>query len=132
MSKSSPNFTCRRCKSDKKVPKKFSLENNMIPSAVPACLSGLTQVEEMLISRALPIMQVYTKPRGGQLSYKGHVITLPNNIKEIVNVLPHSPKDIPILIFQFTSNDGSSREFKVRREVILNALVDWGRQQRQS
>jgi len=68
-------------------------------------------------------MQVYTKPRGGQLSYKGHVITLPNNIKEIVNVLPHSPKDIPILIFQFTSKDGSSREFKVRREVILNALL---------
>jgi len=43
MLKSSSNFTCRRCKSDKKVPKKFSLENNMIPSAVPACLSGLTQ-----------------------------------------------------------------------------------------
>ena len=37
----------------------------MIPSAVPKELQGLTQIEEMLISCALPIMKVYVKP-GGQ------------------------------------------------------------------
>lgn len=37
----------------------------MIPSAVSTQLSGLTQVEEMLIAKALPIMHIYIKP-GGQ------------------------------------------------------------------
>ena len=37
----------------------------MIPSSIPQELQGLTQIEEMLIARALPIMRVYIKP-GGQ------------------------------------------------------------------
>ena len=73
-SKKEENFTCLRCKRDKGTPKKFSSENSMIPSAVPEPLVGLTQIEEMLIARAFPVMQVYTKPRGGQRAYKGHVI----------------------------------------------------------
>ena len=32
----------------------------MLPSLVPLQLLGLTQVEEMLIARALPIMSVFT------------------------------------------------------------------------
>ena len=43
-------YLCLRCSRDKKNPKKFSKENNMIPSAVPCELQGLTQVEEMLIA----------------------------------------------------------------------------------
>ena len=45
----------------------------MIPSPVPPELEGLTQIEEMLIARALPIMRVYIKP-GGQRGYSGHCI----------------------------------------------------------
>ena len=33
----------------------------MIPSLVPSQLAGLTQVEEMLIARALPIMRCLHK-----------------------------------------------------------------------
>ena len=40
----------------------------MIPSPVPPELQGLTQIEEMLIARALPIMRVCIKP-GGQKGY---------------------------------------------------------------
>ena len=72
-------YLCLRCSRDKKHPKTFSKENNMIPSAVPCELQGLTQVEEMLIARALPIMRVYVKP-GGQRGYSGHSINLPQNI----------------------------------------------------
>ena len=43
------SYYCTQCKSDKKYPKKFSLENNMIPSQVPVELRGLTQCEEILI-----------------------------------------------------------------------------------
>ena len=37
----------------------------MHPGPVPDCLQQLTQVEEMLIARACPIMSVYCK-HGGQ------------------------------------------------------------------
>ena len=52
-------YVCSRCCRDKKSPKKFSSENSMIPSKVPHELQNLTQTEEMLIARALPIMRVY-------------------------------------------------------------------------
>ena len=61
--KSCVNYICRRCKSDKQIPRKFSLENDMILSGVPSHLQGLTQIEEMLIARALPIMRVYVKTK---------------------------------------------------------------------
>lgn len=42
-------YICTRCIRDKSNVKKFSLQNNMIPSQVPVELQGLTQLEEMLI-----------------------------------------------------------------------------------
>lgn len=45
----------------------------MIPSSVPMELQNLTQIEEMLIARALPLIRVYMKP-GGQRGYSGHCI----------------------------------------------------------
>lgn len=33
--KSGANYVCRRCKIDKNIPKKFSAQNNMIPSSLP-------------------------------------------------------------------------------------------------
>lgn len=69
------DYTCARCTRDKKVPKKFSIENLMIPSNVPTELQNLTQIEEMLISRALPIMKIFVNA-GGQRGYSGHCINL--------------------------------------------------------
>ena len=56
---------CSRCTRGKKSPKKFSIENSMVPSPVPTELQDMTQAEEMLIAQALPIMAIYIKP-GGQ------------------------------------------------------------------
>ena len=64
-SRSPQTYICFRCMRDKKSPKKFSIQNSMIPSPVPLELQDMSQVEEMLIARALPIMRVYIKP-GGQ------------------------------------------------------------------
>ena len=36
----------------------------MIPAQVPKELQGLTQIEEMLIACAFPVISVYTKPGG--------------------------------------------------------------------
>jgi len=50
----------------------------MIPCAVPK----VPQVEEMLIARAFPVIQVYTKPNGRQKAYKRHVLTLPHDVEQ--------------------------------------------------
>ena len=47
-------YVCSRCSRDKRIPKKFSLQNFMIPSCVPNELQNLTEIEEMLIARAYP------------------------------------------------------------------------------
>ena len=114
---------CTRCIRDKKTPKKFSFENNMVPCPVPEELKGMTQCEEMLICRAFPVMQVYAKPRFGTYSYKGHVITLPHNVQKVANILPHCPQDLPIITFTVKGQDNNNLNFKVRREKFLNALL---------
>ena len=120
---SSKDHTCKRCKVDKKEPKKFSKENCMIPSPVPDELKNLTECEQMLISRAFPIMQVFTKPGLGYLGYKGHIITLPNNVQHIADILLHRPKDLPVIAFTFKGKSEYGKEFRVRREKVLFALL---------
>ena len=46
-------------------------------------LQGLSQAEEMLISQVLPIMSIYTLPRG-QTEYSGHVINLTQDISSFL------------------------------------------------
>ena len=54
-------FTCSRCKRDTKPCRLYSAENDMDPGSVPAELQGLSEVEELLIARAFPIMSIYRK-----------------------------------------------------------------------
>ena len=75
-----PDYVCVRCSHDKHTPKLYSAENDMLPGAHPLCLEGLSQVEEMLIARACPVMCVYRKP-GGQRGYRGHVLNLPQDVQ---------------------------------------------------
>ena len=63
------DYMCTCCKRDKGSPKLFSKENKVHPGDVPDCLRALTQVEEMLIAKACPIMSIYKK-HGGQNAYK--------------------------------------------------------------
>ena len=120
--KNYPNYICSRCSRDKCVPKKFSNENLTIPSPVPKELQDLTQFEEMLIARAFPVMHVYTKPRGGQRAYKGHVITLPQDVQQLADVLPRCPKDLPVVIFTVNGKGNCSKDFIVRRNKVSDAL----------
>ena len=120
--KNCPNYICSCCSRDKSVPKKFSNENFMIPSPVPKELQGLSQFEEMLIARAFPVMHVYTKPRGGQRAYKGHVITLPQNVQQLADVLPQYPKDLLVITFTVNGKDNGSKDFVVRHHRISDAL----------
>ena len=115
------DYTCARCNRDKKVPKKFSFENLMIPSSVPTELQSLTQIEEMLISRALPIMKIFINA-GGQRGYSGHCINLPQKVAELANSLPRCPKNIPIIVGTMKGNNSSFRDVTVRKQKVENAL----------
>ena len=115
-------FRCLRCIRDKKRPQKFSRENNMIPSQVPCELQGLTQVEEMLIARALPIMTVYIKP-GGQRGYSGHCINLPQHVEELALSLPRYPKDLSVIVVKMKGKDNNFKDVSVRRQKVADALL---------
>ena len=119
--KSAIHYVCSRCSRDKKFPKKFSDENSMVPSCVPHELENLTQVEEMLIARALPIMRVYIKP-GGQRGYSGHCINLPQNVTELAT-LPRYPKDLAVIIVKVKGKENTFKDVKVRKQKVQNALV---------
>ena len=118
----SETYTCHRCKRDKKSPKKFSAENDMDPGIVPEQLRGLTQVEEMLISRVCPIMRVYRK-HGGQRGYKGHVLNLPQDVQSFLNRLPSQVADLPVMVVRRHGADDTHKDFTVRRHRVLEALL---------
>ena len=124
--KSLSSYVCRRCATDKESPKKFSVDNFMIPSKVPIELQGLTQIEEMLIARVLPIMRVYVKP-GGQRGYSGHCINLPQNVLEIAHSLPRCPRELPLMFVTMKGKENTFRDVIVRRpkvEIALKWLIE--------
>ena len=94
----------------------------MIPSSVPNELQNLTQIEKMLIARALPIMRVYIKP-GGQRDYLGHCINLPQNVKDLAKSLPRYPKDLTVIIVKVKGRDNTFKDVTVRKQRVHDALV---------
>ena len=114
--------TCQRCKTDKGNPQKFSLENEMIPSPIPEELKYLTQIEEMLIARVFPLINVYHKPCGGQRAYKGHVISFHADVQKVAKVLPNLLSEIPIVKIK-QLNKEFCKIFRIRKQFVLNALL---------
>lgn len=94
----------------------------MIPRPIPIELQSLTQTEEMLIARALPIMRVYIKP-GGQRGYSGHCINLPQKVEELVSVLPRYPKDLTLIVVKMKGKDNTFKDLNVRRQKVHHALL---------
>jgi ATP-dependent DNA helicase PIF1 len=89
----------------------------------PDCLKGLTDVEEMLIARVKSIMHVrYTS--GHQLSYKNHIVNLPQNIKDVANRLPRLPCDLDLRIICRQGEDLPEHvDYNCQRQVVHEALV---------
>ena len=94
----------------------------MTPSPVPRELQGLTQFQEMFIARAFPAMHVYTKPRGGQKACKGHVITLPQGVQQLADILPRLPKDLPVIVFIISGKNNDSKDFIVRKKFMMLSI----------
>ena len=94
----------------------------MKPSPVPPELQGLSQTDEVLIARALPVMRIYIKP-GGQRGYSGHCINLPQNVEELASSLPRYPKDLSVIIVKVKGRDNTFKDCVVRRQKVHSALL---------
>ena len=81
----------------------------------------MSQVEEMLIARASPIMHVYRK-HGGQRGYKGHVLNLPQDIEGFLDRLPCNVHELPVLLLRCSGDDNTHTDLRVRRDKVLAAL----------
>lgn len=89
---------CSMCQQEKGN-NRFSIENNMDPGSQPLELANLSQVEEILITRVSPILQV-THAIGGKYKYKGNTISFSQNIEHVYQSIPCPIKDFPIIIVQ--------------------------------
>ena len=112
---------CNRCHIETNV-HHFSKWNNMDLGAQPIVLSILTQVEEMLISRISPILQVI-HARGGQCKYIGHTISFPQQIVQISNCLPRKLSEIDILIVKRQEKKGKCYDCYVTKSLVVNAFL---------
>ena len=73
----------------------------MDPGSVPAELQGLSEVEELLIARAFPIMSIYsTVNTGVNADTRDNVLNLPQDIQGFLNSLPANLSDLPILVIR--------------------------------
>ena len=111
---------CVRCRQERGI-HRFSQDNNMNPGKQPPVLSILTQVEEMIIARVNPILQV-THARGGQYKYNGHTISFPQDIVSIAKNLPHRIEDLDILIVRREEPPSKHYDCIIRRLRVMDAL----------
>ncbi|XP_057839483.2 uncharacterized protein LOC131049446 [Cryptomeria japonica] len=93
----------------------------MDPGEQPTVPKRLTQIEEMLIARGNPILQV-NHTNGGQYKYSGHTISLPQDIKNIAKELPRRVSDLDVLIICQLNTQVQYYECYVSRSHVRDAL----------
>ena len=86
----------------------------------PLVLEVLTQVEEMFISCANPVLQ-FTHAHGGQYKYSRHTIYFPQYISNISTSLPHLISGIDILVVRKCNPTNNPYELFVSRTCVLAA-----------
>ena len=77
----------------------------------------------MLIVKAFPFMQVYTRPKRGNLTYNEHVITLPNNVQNIASILPRLFSELPLVISVAKGQNSKDLFLKARGVFVWKSLL---------
>lgn len=113
---------CKRCARDTHKVKLFSNANNLHPCPIPALLTNLSPLEEMIIAQVVPVMHCYYK-KGGQRGYSGNVISLPQDLEELCKRLPRRVSDIPLVYIRRYGIDDTYKDFFVRRQTVWDALI---------
>ena len=66
---------------------------------------------------------MYIVRQGGQHGYKGQILNLSQDIQTLLDTLPPSVTDLPILVLRRTGANDSYSNFMVRRQKVLDALL---------
>ena len=114
---------CKRCKSDKNQVKLFSPENNMDTKQLPTELSGLTIIEQQLICRISPCMNVHMLKHGG-IASSGHCVTFPKEVNELAQIFPRLPNEINLIRVRKIGKNETSKDYSVRRFKVQNAFLN--------
>jgi hypothetical protein len=125
---------CNTCKLslERDVRPKESLANYRWVGAVPPELQGLTWIEELLIARAHltgQIIRLQNRNASSHFGLKGHVILLPQDTTELLNILPRSSSSLPDIVRvvwvgrPVRDMDAFRNHFSVRTRKVYDALV---------
>ena len=120
--KMSTSNICKRCYNDKGQIKMFSTENNMTPGNIPTELQDLSLIEQQLISRISPCINVHLLKHGG-IGSSGHCVTFPQNVNEPAQIFPRLPSEISVIKVRKQGKNDTSKEFRIRRYVVQSALA---------
>ena len=120
--KLNPKGICKRCTKEKNTPNMFSSENNMDPKELPDELKNLTVVEQQLLCRISPCINIHMLKHGG-IASSGHCVTFSQEINEPAKIFPRLPKEINIIKVRKQGRGDSSKDFRVRRYKIQAALT---------
>jgi hypothetical protein len=115
------NEVCKRCSIDKNIIKLYSEDNNMDPKPSPPEMSDLTVIEQQLISRISPCINVHLLNHGG-IGSSGHCVTFPQEVNEPAKIFPRLPKEIEVLKVKKQGQKDTSKDLVVRRYKVQNAL----------
>lgn len=85
-------------------------------------LSSLTLIEQLLIARVHPVIQVY-RLVGGQTGFSGHVVNFFQDVKEVAKRLPHTVADLKGVVNVCYDISLFHKDFKIRRNCVLEALL---------
>ena len=106
----------------------MSAENQMDPGVLPAHLTVLTQIEEMVIARSHVQMVLYCY-HGHQYHYSGYCVSFMQNMVKTVNVLPNLPSELDIVILRpldYVENETRYRhQFRSDFRVRKNHIITW-------
>ena len=115
------NEVCKHCSTYKNIIQLYSEDNNMNPKLSPPEMSDLTVIEQQLISRISPCINVHLLNHGG-IASSGHCVTFPQEVNEPAKLVPRLPKEIEVPKVKNQGQNDTSKDFVVRRYKIQNAL----------
>ncbi|CAC5388042.1 unnamed protein product [Mytilus coruscus] len=94
----------------------------MDPKHTPSELADLTVVEQQLICRISPCINVHMLGHGG-IASGGHCVTFPQEVNEPAKIFPRLPEEINVIRVRKQGKNGTSKDFVVRRLKIQTALL---------
>jgi hypothetical protein len=94
----------------------------MDPQSVPPELSDLSIIEQQLICRISPCINIHMLKHGG-IASAGHCVTFPQEVNEPAKIFPRLPSEINIVRVRKLGKNDTSKDYSVRRQKIQEALL---------